>query len=156
MRRSVIRLRKEFLERKQNERVHEAIHARKEQFREAVSNATPLPGTSPQGRVSPEEVRGAGRRPDEDTADQCGRRVRQRGCGRPARSRHDVTRAVTEAAGVCEGDSAGHSQRCSYEPRQPQRPSAHGCGAAGGSTPMLLCCRSRKASPIASPFRTCH
>ncbi|KAF5214392.1 hypothetical protein ECC02_013006 [Trypanosoma cruzi] len=44
MRRSVIRLRKEFLERKQNERVHEAIHARKEQFREAVSNATPLPG----------------------------------------------------------------------------------------------------------------
>ncbi|RNF18268.1 putative ribosome biogenesis protein [Trypanosoma conorhini] len=44
MRRGVIRQRKEFLERRQNEHVHEAIHARKEQFREAVSGATPLPG----------------------------------------------------------------------------------------------------------------
>lgn len=44
MRRSVIRQRKEFLERKQNEHVHEAIYARKEQFREAISTATPLPG----------------------------------------------------------------------------------------------------------------
>ncbi|KAH9580021.1 Brix domain [Trypanosoma melophagium] len=44
MRRSVIRLRKEFLERRQNEHVHAAIHARKEQFRDALTNATPLPG----------------------------------------------------------------------------------------------------------------
>ncbi|KAG8348958.1 Brix domain [Trypanosoma vivax] len=44
MRRSVVRQRKEFLERRQNERVHEAIFARKEQFRDAMKNATPLPG----------------------------------------------------------------------------------------------------------------
>lgn len=44
MRRSVIRSRKEFLERRQNERVHEAIAQRKEQFREALRSATPLPG----------------------------------------------------------------------------------------------------------------
>lgn len=44
MRRSVIRTRKEFLERKQHERVHEAIHVRKEQFRHAMETATPLPG----------------------------------------------------------------------------------------------------------------
>lgn len=44
MRRSVVRTRKEFLERRQHERVHEAIFARKEQFREALRTATPLPG----------------------------------------------------------------------------------------------------------------
>ncbi|KAK7194243.1 U3 small nuclear ribonucleoprotein (snRNP) [Novymonas esmeraldas] len=44
MRRSVVRTRKEFLERRQHERVHEAIHARKEQFRHALETATPLPG----------------------------------------------------------------------------------------------------------------
>ncbi|ORC90936.1 U3 small nuclear ribonucloprotein (snRNP) [Trypanosoma theileri] len=44
MRRSVIRQRKEFLERRQNEHVHTAIHARKEQFRDALNTATPLPG----------------------------------------------------------------------------------------------------------------
>ncbi|KAG5498642.1 hypothetical protein JKF63_02928 [Porcisia hertigi] len=44
MRRSVVRTRKEFLERKQHERVHEAIHVRKEQFRNALETTTPLPG----------------------------------------------------------------------------------------------------------------
>nr|CCC90984.1 putative U3 small nuclear ribonucleoprotein (snRNP) [Trypanosoma congolense IL3000] len=44
MRRSVIRQRKEFLEKRQNEQVHQAIYTRKEQFREAINNATPIPG----------------------------------------------------------------------------------------------------------------
>ncbi|AAZ11840.1 U3 small nuclear ribonucleoprotein (snRNP), putative [Trypanosoma equiperdum] len=44
MRRSVIRQRKEFLERRQNEHVHAAIYTKKEQFRDAIQNATPLPG----------------------------------------------------------------------------------------------------------------
>lgn len=44
MRRSVVRSRKEFLERRQNERVHDAISLRKEQFREAMTTGTPLPG----------------------------------------------------------------------------------------------------------------
>eukprot|EP00758_Cryptobia_borreli_P013702 Tbor_TRINITY_DN5857_c1_g1::TRINITY_DN5857_c1_g1_i1::g.6736::m.6736/K14561/IMP4; U3 small nucleolar ribonucleoprotein protein IMP4 len=44
MRRKTTRLRQEFLERKQNESVHDAIHMRKEQFREAISSGTPLPG----------------------------------------------------------------------------------------------------------------
>lgn len=44
MRRSVIRNRKEFLERKQNELIHDAISIRKEQFREAMKTAKPLPG----------------------------------------------------------------------------------------------------------------
>lgn len=44
MRRNVVRLRKEFLQRKQDERVHEAIAARKAQFREAMETGTPLPG----------------------------------------------------------------------------------------------------------------
>eukprot|EP00796_Vickermania_ingenoplastis_P005879 gene5879-4199_t len=44
MRRNVIRLRKEFLERKQHERVHDAIAIRKEQLREAMATGTPLPG----------------------------------------------------------------------------------------------------------------
>ncbi|CCW61667.1 unnamed protein product [Phytomonas sp. EM1] len=44
MRRSVIRTRKEFLERRQHERVHEAIASRKEQFQEAMRTGTPLPG----------------------------------------------------------------------------------------------------------------
>lgn len=43
MRRNVSRLRQEFLERKQNEGVHDAIHQRKEQFKEALSNGAPLP-----------------------------------------------------------------------------------------------------------------
>lgn len=43
MRRQVVRQRQEFLERKQNESVNEAIHARKEQLRAAMENATPLP-----------------------------------------------------------------------------------------------------------------
>lgn len=44
MRRSVIRTRKEFLQRRQHEHVHEAIYTRKAQFREAMTNSTPLPG----------------------------------------------------------------------------------------------------------------
>lgn len=44
MRRSVIRSRKEYLDRRQNERVHTAIAARKDQFREALRTSTPLPG----------------------------------------------------------------------------------------------------------------
>uniref|UniRef100_A0A7S1QHA2 Brix domain-containing protein n=1 Tax=Neobodo designis TaxID=312471 RepID=A0A7S1QHA2_NEODS len=44
LRRSVIRQRQEFLDRKQKETVHESIHARKEQLRSALDNATPLPG----------------------------------------------------------------------------------------------------------------
>lgn len=44
MRRGVVRQRQEFLERKQNERVHDAIHQRKEQFRQALQTGTPLPG----------------------------------------------------------------------------------------------------------------
>jgi U3 small nucleolar ribonucleoprotein protein IMP4 len=44
MRRSVVRQRQEFLERRQTEAVHEAIHTRKEQFRRAVETGTPLPG----------------------------------------------------------------------------------------------------------------
>ena len=43
MRRNVSRLRQEFLERKQNEGVHDAIHQRKEQFKEALSSGVPLP-----------------------------------------------------------------------------------------------------------------
>jgi U3 small nucleolar ribonucleoprotein protein IMP4 len=44
LRRSVVRQRQEFLDRKQKEGVHESIHARKEQLRTAIDNATPLPG----------------------------------------------------------------------------------------------------------------
>lgn len=44
MRRNVTRLRKEFLERKQHERVHDAIALRKAQFRDAMETGTPLPG----------------------------------------------------------------------------------------------------------------
>lgn len=44
MRRNVTRLRKEFLERKQHERVHDAIAQRKAQFRDAMETGTPLPG----------------------------------------------------------------------------------------------------------------
>lgn len=44
MRRQVARQRAEFLDRKQNEQVHHAIHDRKEQLRQAMDSATPLPG----------------------------------------------------------------------------------------------------------------
>ncbi|CCW68033.1 unnamed protein product [Phytomonas sp. Hart1] len=44
MRRSVIRTRKEFLEHRQHERVHEAIAIRKAQFNDAMQTATQLPG----------------------------------------------------------------------------------------------------------------
>lgn len=44
MRRSVARQRQEFLERKQKESVHESIHQRKAQLRNALDTATPLPG----------------------------------------------------------------------------------------------------------------
>ena len=44
MRRQVARMRSEFLDRKQNESVHDAIHARKEQLRNAMDTATPMPG----------------------------------------------------------------------------------------------------------------
>ena len=44
MRRQVARQRAEFLDRKQNESVHVAINARKDQLRQALETATPLPG----------------------------------------------------------------------------------------------------------------
>ena len=43
MRRQVVRMRQEFLERKQHETVQNAIHQRKEQFRAAVESGLPLP-----------------------------------------------------------------------------------------------------------------
>lgn len=44
LRRSVVRQRQEFLERKQKETVHASIHARKAQLRNALETATPIPG----------------------------------------------------------------------------------------------------------------
>ena len=44
MRRQTVRLRQEFLERKGNEGVREAIHLRKQQLRDAMEHMTPLPG----------------------------------------------------------------------------------------------------------------
>ena len=44
MRRQVARQRAEFLDRKQNEQIHQNIHERKEQLRTAMETATPLPG----------------------------------------------------------------------------------------------------------------
>jgi U3 small nucleolar ribonucleoprotein protein IMP4 len=44
LRRSVIRQRQEFLERKQKEGVQASIHARKQQLKSAIENAKPLPG----------------------------------------------------------------------------------------------------------------
>lgn len=44
MRRGVVRMRQEFLERRQNESVHESINARKGQLRQALDTATPMPG----------------------------------------------------------------------------------------------------------------
>jgi U3 small nucleolar ribonucleoprotein protein IMP4 len=44
MRRQVIRMRQEYLERKQNEKVHSAIEQRKDQLRAALSSGEQLPG----------------------------------------------------------------------------------------------------------------
>jgi len=44
MRRQTIRMRQEFLERKQHESVHDAIHTRKQQFNDALNSGAPLPG----------------------------------------------------------------------------------------------------------------
>ena len=44
MRRNVVRQRQEFLERRQREGVHDAIHARKVQLRESLTTGAPIPG----------------------------------------------------------------------------------------------------------------